>query len=68
MGPLGDPRAPSGPLGDPGALRAPGAPGCMVPPIVTRDVIAVGVGAAGSIVVGVDDLDVGHDAVMLLTM
>ena len=40
----------------------------MVPPIVTRDAIAAGAGAAGSIVVSADDLDVGHDAVMLLTM
>ena len=30
--------------------------------------VASGAGAAGSIVVGADDLDVGHDAVMLLTM
>ena len=40
----------------------------MVPPIVARDAIVAGAGAVGSIVVGVDDLDVGHDAVMLLTM
>ena len=40
----------------------------MVPPIVTRDAIAAGVGAVGSSVVGVDDPDVGHDAVILLTM
>ena len=40
----------------------------MVPPIVTRDASAAGVDAADFIVVGVDDLDVGHDAVMLLTM